>query len=655
MWKFKPFVQKEHTGLEGRYIDIGDIKVHVKNAIAEGGFSCVYLAKDALNASKQYALKHMICNDQESLDLVMKEIQVFKSLKGHPNIVTLESHTILDMGRTKEALLLMEYCENSLVNVLESRGAGFFDDKQVLTIFRDVCNAVFAMHCHSPPIAHRDLKAENLLQGSNGSWKLCDFGSTSTNHKRFEKPEEMGIEEDIIRKHTTPAYRAPEMWDLFRRDLISEKVDIWALGCLLYRICYLKPAFDGESKLQILNGNYRIPDLPKYSSHIVDLIRDMLHSSPDCRPDITQVWFRVNDQLPVGSQKSLTDRPPNMRHTASDLTEGISKTSRASNPIPRRNPLLVPSLSETSHLTNSNPSGDGFRGAAPLGAFWSTEHAKDTLAPQERGASIFDDESPVLKKDRSRVEKHNSPGTGPSGRENSQANPMKSNTATFGNETLNTFVAEFDTAEFNPTATSSCMKSEVSSLEAEIDRLREQLKQTTADKADMTSKYEKLAAICRSQRQELQELKQALSAKTPSPKKESVRSESSSINQAATSQGAKHEGTVWELQQGVFDKNPTSSGLKPWQAFANVTNTQTSIVDPPKSVRTRNGHSKKQDVSAGLTKDAWGFGNDNFTAAPAASSHISKPSEGSTSQRFGDSNKFSSKTTTSQPAGWAGF
>jgi hypothetical protein len=45
-------------------------------------------------------------------------------------------------------------------------------------------------------------------------------------------------------------------------------------------------AFDGESKLQILNGNYRIPELPKYSSSVMELIRDMLQASPDSRPDM---------------------------------------------------------------------------------------------------------------------------------------------------------------------------------------------------------------------------------------------------------------------------------------------------------------------------------------------------------------------------------
>ncbi|KAI8571708.1 hypothetical protein RHMOL_Rhmol01G0140400 [Rhododendron molle] len=288
MWRFKPFGHKEQTGLEGRTIDIGNLKIHVRNAIAEGGFSCVYLARDAIHGSKQYALKHIICNDEESLEVVKKEISVMKSLRGHPNVVMLCAHAIFDMGRTKEALLVMEHCEKSLVNMLESRGAGYFEEKQILVIFRDVCNAVFAMHCQSPPIAHRDLKVENVLLGPDGLWKLCDFGSTSTNHKRFERPEEMGIEEDNIRKHTTPAYRAPEMWDLFLKEVINEKVDIWALGCLLFRICYFKSAFDGESKLQILNGNYRIPDLPKYSSSIISLINDLLQSSPDARPDITQ-------------------------------------------------------------------------------------------------------------------------------------------------------------------------------------------------------------------------------------------------------------------------------------------------------------------------------------------------------------------------------
>ncbi|KAL3832900.1 hypothetical protein ACJIZ3_007636 [Penstemon smallii] len=545
MWKFKPFMAKEQNGLEGRVIDIGNFKVQVRNAIAEGGFSCVYLARDAIHGSKQYALKHIICNDEESQELVLKEISVMKSLKGHPNVVTLSAHAFFDMGRTNEALLLMEYCEKSLVNVLESRGAGFFEEKQILTIFRDVCNAVFAMHCQTPPIAHRDLKAENLLLGSDGLWKLCDFGSTSTNHKRFEKPEEMGIEEDNIRKHTTPAYRAPEMWDLFRRELINEKVDIWALGCLLFRIAYFKLAFDGESKLQILNGNYRIPDLPKYSTSLTDLIRDMLQSSPDDRPDITQVWFRVNGLLPDGLQKSLPDSPPEMQQQSSDVLAGMPKPTNKCNPMPRRSPPPPPS-SETplnvSSVSNNTRPGEN---APPLGAFWVTQHAKEPTGQEEKSnqkSSVHDKNRPEMhpathvtpQKEQNfqspQVQKNllgrsvNKPNNGPTKDLEINLFPDDSNHNTeisAPNNAYNAFVAEFSTRKQSPS--SNHQKSD-KELEAEVEKLKSQLAHVGAEKTEITSKYEKLSAICRSQRQEIQDLKQALAAKTPSPSKDSNRS-----------------------------------------------------------------------------------------------------------------------------------
>lgn len=666
MWRFKHFTQKEPAGLEGRNVDVGNLKIHVRNAIAEGGFSCVYLARDAVHASKQYALKHMIYNDEELSDLVMKEINVMKALKGHPNVVTLYAHTILDMGRTKEALLVMEFCEKSLVNVLESRGGAYFEEKQVLSIFRDVCNAVFAMHSQSLPIAHRDLKAENLLLGPDGLWKLCDFGSTSTNHKRFEKPEEMGIEEDNIRKHTTPAYRAPEMWDLLRRDLINEKVDIWALGCLLYRICYFKSAFDGESKLQILNGNYRIPDLPKYSSPVTDLIRDMLQASPDDRPDITQVWFRVNEQLPVNLQKSLPDGPPEMQ--SAGIHGGIAKAANRSPPMPQRSPPPPPS------------SGGG-GGGGQLGAFWSTHHAKDSLFVEDKSRPKFDEEPShnTSQQDTNQSENRSFPkNASPAKQENvhtivagrrnvhnkshvpedgaskdfeltfsqkdmdhGMERPKASKPAAtrlFQDEAFSTFVAEFDSNKLNPRV-SNDKEGKEEALEAEIERLKEQLKQVNSEKAEITLKFEKLSAICRSQRQEIQELKQTLAARTPSPNKYQA---SSRIQPSASP------------PQEKSDWSTPSPESKSWQAFADDNKSRQKPVskgNSPQSVRTRNAHQNKQAAELTSNIDSWGFGSESFTAVPAASSQIS----GSNTEVHSGGSKIMESQPATQPAGWAGF
>ncbi|CAA2957098.1 AP2-associated protein kinase 1-like isoform X2 [Olea europaea var. sylvestris] len=687
MWRFKPFTSKEQTGIEGRVIDIGNFKVQVRNVIAEGGFSSVYSARDAIHGSKQYALKHIICNDEELLELVMKEISVMKSLKGHPNIVTLYAHTIFDLGRTKEALLLMEYCEKSLVNVLENRGAGFFEEKQILVIFRDVCNAVFAMHCQTPPIAHRDLKAENLLLGSDGLWKLCDFGSTSTNHKRFEKPEEMGIEEDNIRKHTTPAYRAPEMWDLFRRELINEKVDIWALGCLLFRISYFKSAFDGESKLQVLNGNYRIPDMPKYNKSIVDLIRDMLQSSPDDRPDITQVWFRVNGLLPEELQKSLPDGPPEIQQQSTDVLGGTAKPSNKSNPMPRRSPPPPPSTEVPQNVSASSSNRNTGGSTGPLGAFWTTQHAKDSVGLEEKTRPKYDEDltshtssghetrpaSHVTPRKTEDLQKNslgrsvNMPGNGPSQDvkinlfpDDSDYNterfkqPKPEGKLTFQNERFNAFAGELSTTKSSP-GSDSQKSSQEEMLKAEVEMLKEQLSHVNTEKAEITSKYEKLSAICRSQRQEIQELKQGLAARTP-PNRDSSRNLATPGSQLSTPTNEKIEGTVLELQQGFFDRRSPSPESQPWQAFIDVSKPQTtSSNDAPKSVRTRNNHQNRQAVEFDSGSNKWGFEADNFKAVPVASSQVNVPvGELKNSKRVGESKNKESKLG-SQPSGWAGF
>ncbi|KAH9774652.1 protein kinase domain-containing protein [Citrus sinensis] len=673
MWRFKPFMQKEPTGLEGRSIDVGNLKIHVRNVIAEGGFSCVYSARDAIHTSKQYAMKHMICNDEESLESAMKEISVMKSLKGHPNVVTLYAHTILDLGRTKEALLVMECCDKSLVNVLENRGAGYFEEKQVLAIFRDVCNAVFAMHSQSPPIAHRDLKAENLLLGSDGLWKLCDFGSTSTNHKRFEKLEEMGIEEDNIRKHTTPAYRAPEMWDLFRRELINEKVDIWALGCLLFRICYFKNAFDGESKLQILNGNYRIPESPKYSSSVTDLIRDMLQASPDDRPDITQA-------------SALLDWP------FISMNLGMSKPMNRSPPMPQRSPPPPPSsVDPTRYISQPSTTPAVSGGGGVLGAFWSTQHAKDSIVAEDQSRSKFDEEPTIYSTSghsRSRSDNHpvnpstveeeniqnhairrnvhcksHKPEDGPSKdikmnffqkdtdtRIERPKTLKTESTATFQDEAFNSFVAEFDTNKLN-SAISSNKSEKEEALQNEVERLKGQLKQTNLEKAEITSKFEKLSAICRSQRQEIQELKQALAARLPSPNKDAASNQTSPGNESfATPPREKIEGTIWELKSEWGTPSPES---KSWQAFAEDPKPQQQ--NTAQSVRTRNGHLNKHTAQSTSGFDSWGFGAESFTAIPAANSQRSKPiTEGNSSQSIGRS-KTTENQPSAQPAGWAGF
>ncbi|CAB1322448.1 unnamed protein product, partial [Coregonus sp. 'balchen'] len=157
-----------------------------------------------------------------------------------------------------------------------------FTEPEVLTIFTDTCEAVARLHqCRTP--------VENILLSDNGSYVLCDFGSAT--HKVL-LPHKDGVTavEDEIKKYTTLSYRAPEMINVYAGKAITTKADIWALGCLLYKLCFFSLPF-GESQVAICDGTFIVPDNSKFSLKLHCLIRYMLEPDHEKRPDIYQVSY----------------------------------------------------------------------------------------------------------------------------------------------------------------------------------------------------------------------------------------------------------------------------------------------------------------------------------------------------------------------------
>ncbi|NXK87295.1 BMP2K kinase, partial [Formicarius rufipectus] len=233
----------------------------------------------------------MCVNNVPDLNICKREITIMKELSGHKNIVTYLDCAINSISdNVWEVLILMEYCRaGQVVNQMNQRLQTGFTESEVMRIFCDTCEAVARLHQCKTPIVHRDLKVENLLLNDSGNYVLCDFGSATN---RFLHPQRDGVNmvEEEIKKYTTLSYRAPEMINLYGGKPITTKADIWALGCLLYKLCFFSLPF-GESQVAICDGSFTIPDSSRYSHGVHCLIRYMLEPDQEQRPDIFQVSY----------------------------------------------------------------------------------------------------------------------------------------------------------------------------------------------------------------------------------------------------------------------------------------------------------------------------------------------------------------------------
>ncbi|XP_007547451.1 BMP-2-inducible protein kinase isoform X2 [Poecilia formosa] len=273
----------------GKVFAVGRYQVTVEELVAEGGFSVVFLART--HSGVRCALKRMYVNNVPDLNIYKREITIMKELSGHKNIVRYLDSTISFVSDSVwEVLILMEYCKaGQVVKQMNQRLNVGFSEAEVLHIFCDTCEAVARLHQCKTPIIHRDLKVENILLNDQGNYVLCDFGS-STHKVLLPLKDGVTAVEDEIKKYTTLSYRAPEMINLYAGKAITTKADIWALGCLLYKLCFFTLPF-GESQVAICDGTFIVPDNSKFSTRLQCLIRYMLEPDQEKRPDIYQVSY----------------------------------------------------------------------------------------------------------------------------------------------------------------------------------------------------------------------------------------------------------------------------------------------------------------------------------------------------------------------------
>eukprot|EP00003_Mantamonas_plastica_P024080 TRINITY_DN444_c0_g1_i13.p1 TRINITY_DN444_c0_g1~~TRINITY_DN444_c0_g1_i13.p1 ORF type:complete len:468 (+),score=56.13 TRINITY_DN444_c0_g1_i13:193-1404(+) len=188
---------------------------------------------------------------------------------------------MVDAVETKDHFVVVtEYAQGELFSILQ-------DDQQlpedvVRSVAQQLVKAL--QYLHANRVIHRDMKPQNILIGSNGVVKLCDFGfARSMSNNTIMLTSIKG----------TPLYMAPE---LVQEKPYNHTVDLWSLGVILYELFVGVPPFYTNSIYSliplIVEKPVKFPD--NMSPEFEDFIDGLLKKKPSERlnwPDLAQHPF----------------------------------------------------------------------------------------------------------------------------------------------------------------------------------------------------------------------------------------------------------------------------------------------------------------------------------------------------------------------------
>ncbi len=192
----------------------------------------------------------------------------------HPNVVR-----VLDCGEEKGLLyLVMEYVDGGSAKDLLAR-EGKLSSEMVVGIAKCVCRALIA--AARIEIIHRDIKPDNIMRTTDGSFKLSDLGLAKT-ISRGARDAALTLDRTPL---GTPHYMSPEQ-ALDARSC-DARSDIYSLGATMYHLLCGRPPFDAPTSSQVLRKhmNGTCPPPSKLNNEVPAKLDEIIGKAMMKRPE----------------------------------------------------------------------------------------------------------------------------------------------------------------------------------------------------------------------------------------------------------------------------------------------------------------------------------------------------------------------------------
>lgn len=284
--------------------------------IKKGGYAEVYLAKNALT-QKEISIKKIDLTRFSSGDIynISREALYLSNLN-HRNIVKMYGN----FSHNNYVYTLMDYCKGGeLTQIIVDPNP--IPEDQLKNFFGQIHEAV--KFIHSQNIVHRDLKPNNILflDKEKTHLVIIDFGISGMCN---------GNNREII-KAGTLRYTPPEIISGHEYQS-SSKIDIWALGIILYLMAFKVFPFEGtESEIckKICEQHLPFPKKQKIKKSLANLLRGLLQKNPDERIDINdplfEQWYNDDSEEYESDRKRLAVIMSPLFKTKFDSHKVISK------------------------------------------------------------------------------------------------------------------------------------------------------------------------------------------------------------------------------------------------------------------------------------------------------------------------------------------